>query len=239
MKSFKLREFLLIMTGALIIALALNMFIASHNFAFGGVSGLAIIVYSLTKLPLSITNLLVNIPLFFIGAKLKGREFLLKSIFATIAVSVFLQLTGNIPCIPVDNIIAAIFGGIMMGLGVGVVISGGGSTGGTDMVALILNKSFKIPLQSSIVIIDSTVIIIGATLFGINNALYSLILVFGLAKSVSYIVLNLNATIDKILVKIHHLKESAQKSPAYTHTAVQPITYIVTPPENSIINKAT
>jgi len=200
------KEFALLTVGSLLIAIALNMFIANHNLAFGGVSGIAVIIQTLANIPLSRTNLVLNIPLFIFGAKFIGKNFLLKSLFATIAVSLLLSLTVGLQKIPSDNVIAAIFGGIMMGTGVGIVICGGGSTGGTDLVALILRRLFKTPLSLSIMLIDNSIIIAGAILFGINNALYSVILVFGLARSVKFITQNFesfNSVLDKAIKKIH------------------------------------
>ena len=227
MKALKIfKDFFIMTIGALIIALALNVFIANHNFAFGGVSGLAVIIYELVKIPLSVTNFIVNIPLFLIGAKLKGKNFLFKSIVATIEVSIFLFLTDGLQVIHSDNIIAAIFGGILMGTGVGIVISSGGSTGGTDLAALILNKVFKAPLSISIFFIDSSVILIGTSLFGFNNALYSLIVVVCLAKSVKYVTQNFDTILNKISDKFYLLKKY-KNSRSLSNTQLQHTGFII------------
>ena len=177
-------KYLYIVCGSLFMAIAINMFIAGNALAFGGVSGIGVIGYNLLDIPLSATNLIINIPLFLLGVKYIGKGFFINSLFATGMVSAFVSLTSPLLSLEVDLILAAIFGGLLMGMGVGIVIKAGGSTGGTDMVALILNKKLHIPLSASIFMIDSGVILLGAYLFGMNNALYSVIVVFCLSKAV-------------------------------------------------------
>lgn len=182
-----LKDLVPLTIGTLLMALALNAFIANHDFAFGGVSGLAVIIEAYVGVPLGVTNLIISIPLFIFGAKFIGASFLFKSLVATCEVSLFLFLTSGLQQLTSHDMAAAIAGGILMGAGVGIVILGGGSTGGTDTAALIFNNHLKMPLSLSIMLIDYSVIILGAFLFGVNNALYSAIVVFGLAQNVKLV----------------------------------------------------
>lgn len=182
MKPFKMYVYLTI--GTLLAAIAVNLFIASNHLVFGGVSGIGIVLQALFKLPLSITNLAINIPLFLIGGKLKGRDFLIKSLYATATLSLFLKLTDSLYG-DVDLIVAAIFGGSLLGCGVGLVIHGGGSTGGTDMAALLINKVTQWPISRLIFIIDACVIATGIFFFGLNRALYAIVVVACLSNSVN------------------------------------------------------
>ena len=203
------RDFLLITAGSLFIASAINTFIAPQDFAFGGVSGMAVIARALINAPLWATNLVLNIPLFLLSIKVKGVPFAVKSLIATGQISFFLFLTEGLQHIHSDAVVAAIFGGIMMGSGVGTLICGGGSSGGTDMAACIMKAKFKLPLWISIAIIDGAVIISGVALFGFNKALYSMMLVFCLAKSVGIVDKNLIALLDKIPIRRQMAKYSA------------------------------
>jgi len=188
----RLNEFLLLTAGSVVIAVAINMFIANHDFAFGGISGLSVIANALFAIPLGITYWVLNVPLFLLSIKIKGLPFAVRSIIATSEVSLFLFITETLQYVPSDDILAAVFGGILMGVGVGLVICGGGSSGGTDMAACIVKERWNFPLWVSIFIIDGAVSTTGAAIFGFNKALYSMILVFFLARSVEYVTQNFN-----------------------------------------------
>lgn len=170
--------------GTLIAAIGIN-FMAHHNLAFGGVSGLAIVVEFLTGAPLSMLNLLINIPLFILGVRFIGRTFLVRSLFATALLSVFLDATAVVRNCQADLIVSAVFGGILLGIGVGIVAKAGGSTGGTDMLALVIHKHTGIALGACIFAIDSSIIVLGAAVFGLNKALYAILVVFCISRAVN------------------------------------------------------
>ncbi|MCL2671441.1 MAG: YitT family protein [Clostridiales bacterium] len=158
---------------------------------------LSVIIEAYANIPLGATNLAISIPLFIFGAKFIGKAFLFRSILATCEVSLFLFLTTGLQRLQTHNIVAALAGGIFMGIGVGIVILGGGSTGGTDTAALILHKHFNMPLSISIILIDYTVLLLGAALFGFRNALYSIIVIFGLAQSANLVIQGFDKTATK------------------------------------------
>lgn len=189
--------------GTFIVALAINMFLASHQLVFGGVSGLGIVIESLTGVEISIINVLLNTPLFIFGAKYIGKNFLVKSIFSTAMLSVFLSFTSPLRFSSTDLIVSAIFGGVLLGIGVAIVVKSGGSTGGTDMLALILSKCFKLPLAFFMFSIDTLIILSGVILFGINNALYAIIVVFCISKTVDEATIKIDTIKDKINASFH------------------------------------
>ncbi len=176
-------DYFYLVCGALISALGINM-IASNDVVFGGISGLAIVVNSISKIPISITNLIANILLFLMGWKLIGRDFLTKSLFTIILQSIFLELTQNIHALKLDMLVSSIYGGIILGTGVAIVIKAGGSTGGTDMLALIINHLCGKSVPNCMFVIDASVIALGIFTFGINQALYALITIFFIKESI-------------------------------------------------------
>lgn len=179
-----LKSYLYMIVGTLIAAIGIN-FMAHHNLAFGGVSGLGIVIEFLTRIPLSILNLVINVPLFLLGVRYIGKEFFIRSIFSTIMLSVFLNITSAVRLLQIDLIMSATFGGILLGIGVGIVAKSGGSTGGTDMLALVLHKHTKYALGTYIFCIDGSIILLGAAIFGFNKALYSILVVFFISRSVN------------------------------------------------------
>lgn len=179
-----MNNYLYLTVGTLVSALGINT-IAAKNLAFGGVSGLSIVIEFLTDLPLSTLNILINIPLFIIGTRFIGKIFLIRSIYSTVMLSLFLNMTAIIRSCNIDLIVASIFGGIILGIGVAIVAKAGGSTGGTDMLALVLHNSTSKQLGTYIWLIDGSIILLGVAIFGINKALYAIIVVFFIGQSVN------------------------------------------------------
>lgn len=169
--------------AAFISAIGINL-IASNSVAFGGVSGLAIILQSTINIPISITNLIVNILFFIVGFKLIGEKFFIRSLYVVILQSIFLQCTSFITYLKLDLLITSVYGGILLGTGVAIAIRVGGSTGGTDMLALIINHIAKVSISSSMFVIDALIITFGLFFNGINQALYAFIIIFFIKKAI-------------------------------------------------------
>ena len=169
--------------GAFISAIGINL-IASQNIVFGGASGLAIIIQNQFKLPISVTSLLINILLFTFSWRLIGTDFLKKSLFTVVIQSFFLQITQSIQSLELDMLLVSVYGGILLGIGVGIVIESGGSTGGTDMLALIINHFCGKKISRCMFTIDAIIIILGVFSFGIHQSLYALIVIFFITKAV-------------------------------------------------------
>ena len=175
-------EYTLILIGSIIMSLSLVMFLGPAKIAPGGVSGLAIIVYNLFKIPMGLTMLILNIPLFLIGFKLLGRKFGPRTFFSFMMVSIstdILDKYANIQSATDDPLLAAIFGGIVIGAGLGIVFRNKGTTGGSDIVGQIINKYSNMSVGTSIMIIDFFIITIAWIAFkDINLALYGFISLF-------------------------------------------------------------
>jgi uncharacterized membrane-anchored protein YitT (DUF2179 family) len=160
-----------IITGSLVVAIAINMFIANHHLTFGGVPGIAVIANELLSIHIAITYWVLNIPLFLLSRKTNGLPFMVKSIVSASLVSLFLFMTEPLQYVSCDDILGAIFGGVLLGVGVGIVFSGNGSIGGTTLAACMLHAQFKIPREISMFMIGGMVIVSGAAIFGLNKTL--------------------------------------------------------------------
>lgn len=190
-KEFK--NYLIIMVGITILAIGINVYYAPQNLVTGGVSGLSIVVDYAIGMPLWLTNIVVNIPLFIIAIKIKGLEFAKKSLFGTIFVSIALWYTSFIPPVHSDLLIASVFGGLCVGTGVGLVLRSSASTGGTDMLAVIIKHFFKkIPINQIMLAVDGVIVMIGLVVFGVEKAMYALISIYIVSKVINALVEGVN-----------------------------------------------
>jgi len=162
--------------GAFITAMGLGLFEVPNRIAAGGISGLSTVIHYLTGWPVGLTMLALNLPLFLAGFKVMGRDFEIKSLYGTITLSLFTDLVGyRIPPPTADPLLAAIYGGLLCGLGLGVVFRCGGSTGGTDLAALIFTRYFPLTSGMGLLFIDAVVITLAGIVFSTELALYALL----------------------------------------------------------------
>lgn len=164
----KIKIYGIITIGSLVASLGINVFLAPLNIVAGGVSGIAIIVNALTGFPMGLLMLCINIPLFFVGLKLLGSGFGIRSLYGAVAFSVFTDLTGALPMITQEPLLAALMGGALLGLGMGSVFLTGATTGGTDVAARLGHKLVKaIDVGKWLFIFDFIIITLSGILF--NN----------------------------------------------------------------------
>ena len=182
----KVRSCGIIALGAVIYALAFDWFVAPNQIAMGGVTGLAQIVNALVPvLPVGVLSILVNVPLFLAGWRLLGGRLLVSSLYAMAVSSLAIDVIAWIHTFPpVDPILAALYGGAGMGVGLGLVFSQGATTGGTDIIGKLLKLKFPwLPIGKLVMIPDMVVVILAAVVFGtVNAALYGLIQMYLLSK---------------------------------------------------------
>ncbi|MBD5088407.1 MAG: YitT family protein [Clostridiales bacterium] len=165
--------------GTTIMAFAVNMVYTPANMVTGGVSGLAILVYRCFGIPAGITNYILNIPLLWLGWKIKGREFIKKTIFATFSFSIMLLVIPVITVVKEDLWLATLLGASISGIGLGFVFGADTSTGGSDLAATLLHHWKKrYPVSTLLAIIDGSIVFIGAIVFGFYQALYAIVAVF-------------------------------------------------------------
>lgn len=176
-----------LLLGSFMVAISFNMFLVPNGIASGGVSGISILVQELTGFMPALTQWAINIPLFLAGLLLLGRKFGVKTLLGTVVLPLFVLLTAQIPA-PTDNpILAAIYGGIGVGLGLGLVFRGGGSTGGMDLAAQLLHRFTGLPYSLAIVCFDGLVIIAAGVVFSPEVSLYALIGLFVTSKTIDFV----------------------------------------------------
>jgi len=192
---------LVIIAGALLIALSLNVLLIPYGLLTGGVSGLALIIFYLFKIPVFASIIVFNIPIFLWGAKEINLQFFMYSLAGTLALAALLPATeGWVPVPQVDLLMAAIFGGILSGAGLGLVFRGHGSTGGSDIVAVILRKKKNLGLGE--VSFYSNLLVVGISMifFPVNTGLYSIISMFAAGKFTDVIITGLNINKSVVII---------------------------------------
>ena len=180
----KVRSCGIITLGAVIYALAFDWFVAPNQIAMGGVTGLAQIVNALVPvLPVGVLSILVNVPLFLAGWRLLGGRLLVSSLYAMAVSSLAIDVIAWMHTFPpMDPILATLYGGAGMGVGLGLVFSQGATTGGTDIIGKLLKFPW-LPIGKLVMIPDMVVVILAAVVFGtVNAALYGLIQMYLLSK---------------------------------------------------------
>ena len=182
----KVRSCGIITLGAVIYALAFDWFVAPNQIAMGGVTGLAQIVNALVPvLPVGVLSILVNVPLFLAGWRLLGGRLLVSSLYAMAVSSLAIDVIAWMHTFPpMDPILATLYGGAGMGVGLGLVFSQGATTGGTDIIGKLLKLKFPwLPIGKLVMIPDMVVVILAAVVFGtVNAALDGLIQMYLLSK---------------------------------------------------------
>lgn len=175
-------EYFLIFLGAVVQALAMRLFLIPGQLVSGGVSGAAQIIYFFTNFPIGLMVLVGNIPLYLIGwRQLGGLRFALRTIFSVIVFSI---LTDILPyflpfqSITGDVLLNTLYGGVLLGAGLGLVYLGRGTSGGTDILGRILNYRFGFSISASYMVTDSVVVLASGFAFGWEKALYSLIVIY-------------------------------------------------------------
>lgn len=177
-----------IILGSFIGALGLTMFLVPNKLAAGGVSGIAIVLHYLFKLPVGWTMLMLNVPLFLAGVALFGKSVGIKTLIGGLLFSVFTEITADFPVPTQDLILSTVYGGIVLGVGLGIVFRARGSTGGTDLASMILHHFVPaISVGQGILIIDFFVIILSGFVFNWELAMYAWISLFISSKVIDLI----------------------------------------------------
>ena len=183
------RNYALIIIGTALMAFATASVLEPASLITGGFSGIAIIVKQFTGhlipggIPLSVTNLVLNIPVLLIAMRLKGIRYLLHTGFATVMLSFWLSVLPVVPLAEGDLLLSSLFGGIFMGAGIGLVFITQATTGGTDLIAALIQHFLRHYSISSILwVIDTVIVLVGAFLYGIQVTLYAVIAIYLTSK---------------------------------------------------------
>jgi len=180
-------EYIYIIIGAAIIAIGFNVFLLPNEVASGGVSGISTILKGVFNWNPGIVQYAFNIPLFITGVIFLGKQFGARSLVGTLTLPLFVLLTASWEPATLNPLLGALFGGISVGVGLGIVFRGRASTGGTDLAAQIITKYSGLTLGTSVMLIDGLIVLSAALVFDIEKGLYALIGLFVTTKTIDII----------------------------------------------------
>ena len=242
-KREQVMAWLQIVLGCVIGAAAYPTFLDPGKIAPGGLTGVAMIMKHLWGWDIGITSLLLNVPLFIVGYKAMGRVFAFRSLVATILFSLMIDLL-PLKEIPVEPILGTLYGGILLGIGLGFILRGGATTGGTDMAARMVHKFLPFLSVGMFLFLIDCVVVVAAWIFiGSSEALYALICIFVSGKAVDMVMLGLSSNkacfvisdqwervSQRLLMEMERGVTQLSARGAYTGTE-RPVVLCVLPPQ--------
>lgn len=201
-------EYLSIIFGAALVGVSYNIFLLPARLAAGGVSGISTILYELYQYNPAYVQWIINIPVFIAGFLVLGKDFSLKTLAGTFFVPFTIWISADIP-FTIDNpLLAAIYGGILLGVGLGIVYRGKGSTGGLATVAQIVKKYTGLSSGYSQLIVDGLVVVCSAFVFNLELALYAMMAIYVTSKVIDFV--QLQSSPSKLVLIITEHEERIQ-----------------------------
>ncbi|MDE0640216.1 YitT family protein [Bacillus sp. CNPSo 3703] len=182
----EVKNYVLILIGSAIVAVGFNTLLLPNQIAAGGVSGISTIMQSF-GFEAAYVQWGLNIPLFIAGFYLLGGTFGVKTLVGSVFLPLMVFLTRHIAPVTHEALLAAIFGGVVIGIGIGLVFLGNGSTGGTALAAKIINKYTGLTLGTCLAMMDGLIVLAAMTVFGIEEGLYAVIGVFISSKTIDVV----------------------------------------------------
>ena len=182
-----------ILLGALVGGAAYPLFLTPNRIAPGGITGVAMILNHLFHWPVGTVSLALNVPLFIISYRAMGKIFAFRSLVATVLFSLFIDILPLKP-LTMDPLLSTLYGGVLLGVGLGLIMRGGATTGGSDMIARMVHRRFQfISVGSFLFAIDFAVVLAAGFLIGTTEALYALINIFLTAKVMDVVIVGFSA----------------------------------------------
>ncbi len=185
-KSY-LKDFILIVTGIFSAAFGFKGFLLTNHFIDGGATGISLLLSVLTKTPLYILIITINIPFVFLGYRIMGKVFALKTVLAISGLALVLG-TITFPNVTNDNLLVALFGGFFLGAGIGLTIRGGAVIDGTEILAIFLSRKLGTTIGDIIIVINIIIFLTAAHFLSVEIALYSMITYMAASKTLDFIV---------------------------------------------------
>lgn len=198
-----------VILGATLVALAYNIFLLPAKLAAGGLSGISTLLYEVYGFSPAFVQFVVNIPIFIIGWLTLGRDFSGKTLVGTFWVPFIIWLTSSFPYVVTNPFLGAVYGGIILGIGLGIVYRGQGSTGGTAALAQILRKFTGLSSGYSQLTVDGLVVIASLIVFNLEITLFALLCIYISSKTID--IVQLQTSSSKLILIITEEEEKIQK----------------------------
>lgn len=216
------KKYLVLIIGSLIYSAGLEIFLVPNNIIDGGIVGISIMASYLTGIPFGVYMLVLNLPFLYLGYKQIGKTFAISTIISIIALSIFSEFLEPVPQITQDYFLAAIFGGIIAGAGVGLVIRQGGSLDGTEITAIILDRKTSFSVGEVVMFFNLFILGAAGFVFGWDKAMYSLVTYFIISKMIDVVLKGLDESYAVMIVS----DEYEEIADALMHRLGRGVTYL-------------
>ena len=200
--SFYIKKYCMIFLGSIIASLGLELFLIPNRVIDGGVVGISIMMSTITQLPFGLFLVLLNLPFLYLGYKQIGKNFAIATTIAICFLSGWSAVFEPIRQVTEDPFLAAIFGGIIDGLGVGLIIRAGGSLDGTEIVAIIMDRRSVFSVGEVVMFINLFILSSAGLLYGWDKAMYSLVAYFVISKMIDIVIKGLDESYAVMIVEI-------------------------------------
>lgn len=217
-----IKKYLVLIIGSLIYSAGLEIFLVPNNIIDGGIVGISIMASYLTGIPFGVYMVVLNLPFLYLGYKQIGKTFAISTIVSIIAISVFSEFLEPVPQITQDYFLAAIFGGIIAGAGVGLVIRQGGSLDGTEITAIILDRKTSFSVGEVVMFFNLFILGAAGFVFGWDKAMYSLVAYFIISKMIDVVLKGLDESYAVMIVS----DEYEEIADALMHRLGRGVTYL-------------
>ncbi|MBG9771864.1 YitT family protein [Brevibacillus laterosporus] len=191
LSSFLLK-FIFITIGAIMMAVSLELFLVPNKVIDGGIAGISIMMSSITNLPLGLFLFFFNLPFLIVGFKQIGKTFAISTLYGIAIMSLTTSMLHHVPAFTNEKMLAVMFGGVILGVGVGLVIRFGGTLDGTEIVAILLSRKTRVPVGQLIMFINVFIFIMAGFVFEWDSAMYSIFTYYIAFKLIDVVVEGLN-----------------------------------------------
>ncbi|PFO88333.1 hypothetical protein COJ88_25340 [Bacillus cereus] len=188
----KVFEYVLLTIGSIIVAGSLELILAPNGIVDGGVTAIAIMANKVAGLPLYGVFLGINIPILLFTAKVMGKKFFIRTSYANVVTTLGLIYLKPFPAITTSELLIVLYGGVLFGIGVGIVVKMGGAIDGSEMLAVWMNKHFNVPISTFLLAVNAVIFIFVAILFSIEQAMFSLAIFYIVTKMIDFILDGIN-----------------------------------------------
>ena len=186
--------------GAIIAAFSIEEFLVPNNIFDGGITGISMIIANFIPIPLGVLIFLINVPFVWVAHKKMGKEIVSKFIYAIVLFSIMTAVFGPFKNATHEMLLAVVYGGILLGLGVGLVLRGGGCLDGTEVVAVILNRNFSVSTGQIILLFNIFIFMAAGIVFNLDRGMYSLLMYFITSKVIDVVEIGLESAKSVMII---------------------------------------
>ncbi|RXI95559.1 YitT family protein [Anaerobacillus alkaliphilus] len=188
----KFFDYFLLTIGSIIVAIGLELILSPNGLVDGGVTALAIMAKSLFNIPIWVVFILLNIPSLLISGKFMGKKFVVRTLYANIITAASLIYFAPFPAITSSEVLIVLYGGLLLGLGIGLVVKAGGAIDGSEMIATWINKKYGVPISKFLLGINAFILTMAAVVFSLEKAMFSIAIFFIVTKVIDFILDGIN-----------------------------------------------